>query len=228
MRPAQPRSLLLEIQSLLERTYSETGINLEEFLIGSERCAELSRASNAQELSSKGCVFLRVAKDRLYMAVYYAPSLIETLEQSDPRRGLTEASVRPFAVFVEEINHAVHAALRFLEDGSVGDSESSIRDLELQARIDCYLVLQMFCARFRRPRRLDESERRWLRHQLFAREHFDYADAELRDRYGEVNYLGRKYARRLDKMPALRRVQEIRRFRPLSYGEKRARILRAK
>jgi hypothetical protein len=225
MSLAPPRSLLGEIQSLLERTYATTGVNLEEFLIGRARCLQLAAASDARELSQTGCVFLRVADGKLFMAVHYAPSLIETLERFDPRRGLTEANIRPFAVFVEEINHAVHAALRFLENGCVAETESAVRDLELQSRVDCYLLLQLFLARFRRPRRVDGCERRWLQHHLFARETFDYADAALRDRYSEVNFLGRTYATILDALPPSRRLDEIRRFRPLSYGEKRARIL---
>lgn len=228
MRTAVSRSLLWEIQSLIERTYAPTGVNLEEFLVGRQRCRELAAAANVRELSQTACVFLRVANGRLLMAVHYAPSLIETLERFDPRRQLTERNVRPFAVFVEEITHAVHAALRFREQGSVADSEAAVRDLELQSRVDCYLVLQLFLARFRRPRRVGAGERRWLRHHLFARETFDYADAALRDRYGEVNFLGRTYAEMLDVMPPARRVEEIRRFRPLDYAAKRARILRGR
>jgi hypothetical protein len=225
MNVTRSRSLLWEIQSLLERTYATTGINLEEFLIGGQRCRELAAFGGCQELSPTGCVFLRVARGKLFMAVHYAPSVIETLERFDPRRGLTEANIRPFAVFVEEINHAVHAALRFLEEGRVAESEMAVRDLELQSRVDCYLVLQLFMARFRRPRRIETAETRWLRHHLFAREHFNYASAALRDRYNEVNFLGGTYAKTLDSLSPPQRVAEIRSFRPLTYAEKRARIL---
>ncbi len=228
MSVASSRSLLWEVQSLLERTYSPTGVNLEEFLVGRQRCRELAVASGARELSQTACVFLRVTDGGLRMAVHYAPSLIETLERFDPRRQLSERNVRPFAIFIEEITHAVHAALRFLEHGRVADSEPAVRDLELQSRVDCYLVLQLFLARFRVPRRIEAAERRWLRHHLFGRESFDYDDATLRDRYNEVNFLGRAYAQTLDALTPSRRVEEIRRFRPLSYAEKRARILRWK
>jgi hypothetical protein len=228
MRTAPSRSLLWEIQSLIERTYAPTGVNLEDFLVGRHRCRELAALAGTRELTRTACVFLRVANDNLLMAVHYPPSLIETLEHHDPRRRLTERNVRAFAVFVEEITHAVHAALRFRERGRVADSEAAVRDLELQSRVDCYLVLQLFLARFRQPRRLESGERRWLRHHLFAREMFDYADATLRDRYGEVNFLGRTYVEMLDALPSSRRVEEIRRFRPLDYAAKRARILRGR
>jgi hypothetical protein len=226
MSVARSGSLLWEIQALLERTYATTGINLEQFLIGKRRWGELAAAAGAREISQTACVFLRVVNGNLFLAVHYAPSLIETLERFDPRRGLSEANIRPFAVFVEEITHAVHAALRFLEHGRVAETESAVRDLELQSRVDCYLVLQLFAARFRVPRRLESAERRWLRHHLFAREQFCYADPALRDRYNEVNFLGRAYAKTLDALTPARRIEEIRRFRPLSYAEKRARILR--
>ena len=39
--------------------------------------------------------------------------LIDQLEQHDPRASLCDRNIRSLIMFVEEINHALHAALQF-------------------------------------------------------------------------------------------------------------------
>ena len=55
--------------------------------------------------------------------------------------------------FVEEINHALHAALKFQRGEAPTRDEDYARNLELQAQVDTYLVLLIFVAFFRRPGR---------------------------------------------------------------------------
>jgi hypothetical protein len=221
-------TLFSQIQKLLERTYAQIGINLEDCLIDRERCKQLSilAGRSARELSELARTFLRHADDRLYVGIYYSRWLIEQLERHDPRAGLGDHNIRSLIVFVEEINHALHAALHFKSGARAIASEDFARNLELQGQVDTYLVLLLFVAFFRKTQRVSRPDRRWLRFHLFARQCPDaFRDENLRGRYLETNELAASYTQFLDSLNALRRVEEIRAFRSLDYAEKKRRIL---
>ena len=221
-------TLFSEIQRLFERTYARVGINLEDCLIDRQRCGQLSRlaGASARELSELARTFLRRADDQLYVGIYYSGWLIEQLERHDPRRGLNDANIRSLISFVEEINHALHAALHFQRGVREIQSEDFARNLELQAQVDTYLVLLLFTAFFRRSQKVSRTDRRWLRFHLFSREFAHaYTDANLRGRYMETGELAERYTFFLDTLNGARRVDEIRRFHALDYPQKKERIL---
>src|SRR6187397_523404 len=165
-------TLFSDIQRLFERTYATVGINLEECLIDRQRCGQLSRlaGASARELSELARTFLRTANDQLYIGIYYSQWLIEQLERNDPRRSLNDTNIRQLIAFVEEINHALHAALHFKRGVREIRSEDFARNLELQARVDTYLVLLLFVGFFRKTQKVSRTDRRWLRFHLFAAE----------------------------------------------------------
>jgi len=221
-------TLFSQIQQLFERTYAQVGINLEECLIDPSRCRQLTRlaGASARELSELARTFLRTANDRLYVGIYYSRWLIQQLEEHDPRAGLTNRNIRSLIMFVEEINHALHAALQFRKGERRICSEGFVRDLELQARVDTYLVLLLFVAFFRKTQRISRADRRWLRFHLFESQNPGaFKDANLRGRYLETTELAASYTRFLDSLNGLRRVEEIRVFRALDYQAKKRRIL---
>jgi hypothetical protein len=221
-------TLFSQIQKLFERTYAQVGINLEDCLIDRSRCAHLSKlaGASARELSELARTFLRHANDRLYVGIYYSRWLIEQLECHDPRAGLSDANIRALIVFVEEINHALHAALQFKTGQREIASEDFARNLELQAQVDTYLVLLLFVAFFRTTQRVARTDRRWLRFHLFARQNPDaFRNANLRGRYLETTELAANYTKFLDTLNGMRRLEEIRTFRSLDYGAKKQRIL---
>jgi hypothetical protein len=221
-------TLFSQIQKLLERTYAQVGINLEDCLIDRERCKQLSilAGTSARELSEVARTFLRHTDDRLYVAIYYSRWLIEQLERHDPRAGLADHNIRSLIVFVEEINHALHAALQFKNGMREIASEDFARNLELQAQVDTYLVLLLFVAFFRKTQRLSRTDRRWLRFHLFARQCPDaFRDENLRGRYLETTELAASYTQFLDSLNGVRRLEEIRGFRSLDYAAKKRRIL---
>jgi hypothetical protein len=105
-------------------------------------------------------------------------------------------------------------------------SEDFVRNLELQAQVDTYMVLLLFVGFFRRSQRVSRADRRWLRFHLFARQDARaYSDPNLRGRYLETTELARKYTRCLDTLNGVRRIDEIRLFHALDYSEKKQRIL---
>jgi hypothetical protein len=221
-------TLFSQVQKLFERTYAQVGINLEDCLIDRQRCAQLSilAGKSARELSELARTFLRRTDDRLYVGIYYSRWLIEQLERHDPRAGLSDHNIRSLIMFVEEINHALHAALQFKNGTRQIGSEDFARNLELQAQVDTYLVLLLFVALFRKTQRVSRTDRRWLRFHLFARncpEAFD--NKNLRGRYLETSELASSYTQYLDALNGMRRLEEIRAFRSLDYGAKKQRIL---
>lgn len=220
-------TLVRQVQSLLERTYGRTGLNFEDFIIGPGRLRELVRESDAvaDQMSPWGRLFMRHRDGQLRLSIYYDPRLIAALEQNNPQCGLNDANVLPFMVFLEELDHAVHAALKYLEGHTDIYSETFVRDLELQARVDLYLILQIYCASANPGRRLTDTDRRWLRAWVFDSETFAYPANALQERYRDSNRLGRRYVAWLDRLPAMRRPLEIRRFRRLAYEQKRQHIL---
>jgi hypothetical protein len=221
-------TLFSQIQKLFERTYAQVGINLEDCLIDRQRCAQLSllAGKSARELSELARTFLRRADDRLYVGIYYSRWLIEELERHDPRAGLGDHNIRSLIAFVEEINHALHAALQFRSGMRELDSEDFARNLELQAQVDTYLVLLLFVAFFRKTQRVSKTDRRWLRFHLFARQCPDaFSSRNLRARYLETSELASSYTRYLDTLNGMRRLEEIRAFRSLDYTGKKQKIL---
>src|SRR5436853_593289 len=211
-------TLFSQIQRLFERTYAQVGINLEDCLIDSRRCAQLSclAGASARELSELARTFLRRADDQLYVGIYYSRWQIDQLERHDPRVGLSDRNIRSLIMFVEEINHALHAALQFKNGTREITSEDFARNLELQAQVDTYLVLLLFVAFFRKTQRVSATDRRWLRFHLFARQCPEaFRDANLRGRYLETSELAASYTRFLDTLNAARRIDEIRRFHSL-------------
>jgi hypothetical protein len=221
-------TLFGQIQRLFERTYAQVGINLEDCLIDRHRCAQLSilAGASARELSDLARTFLRRADDQLYVGIYYSRWLIEQLERHDPRAGLSDQNIRSLIIFVEEINHALHAALQFKSGRREISSEDFARNLELQAKIDNYLVLLLFVAFFRKTQRVSRTDRRWLRFHLFASQNPGaFHCANLRGRYLETTELASSYTKYLDTLNGMRRLDEIRRFRSLDYGAKKNRIL---
>jgi hypothetical protein len=219
-------TLVGEIQVLLERTYGKTGVNLEDFILTPQRgraLAEMAGASAAQ-ISDLGRVFLRIVDGKLRMGIYYDARVIRALEANNPQHGLNDDNILPFMVFLEELDHGVHAALKFREGVRNIYSEEFVRDLELQAKIDTYLVLQIFCAFFNANKKLTDADRRWLRSCVFDSENFAYEEPQIAERYHETNRLGRRYVKHLEALTPARRTTEIRRFRKLSYRQKQTRI----
>ncbi|HVE16669.1 MAG TPA: hypothetical protein VNB29_08020 [Chthoniobacterales bacterium] len=222
------KTLFSEIQSLFERTYTNVGINLEDCLVDSSRSRQLAALAGAQaaELAETARTFLRASNGQLRIGIYYSKWLIEQLERHDPRAGLSEHNIRELIAFVEEIDHALHAAIQFHQGTTPTQSEDYARNLELQASVDTYLVLTLFMAFFRSPKPLTKFDRRWIRFHLFeSRNPHAYRDANLRERYMETTNLARTYTRYLESLAASRRVEEIRLFHALPYDEKRRHIL---
>ncbi len=178
------------------------------------------------ELSMLARTFLRAADGHLRVGIYYSSWLIEQLEKNDPRSGLSDANIAPLIAFVEEIDHALHAALRFQQGHFPVAKRTMPATLNCRPRWIRILVLLLFVAFFRKPGRITRADRRWLRFHMFeSRIGQSFRDRTLAARYAETTLLAKDYTRFLEGLADARRVEEIRVFHALDYDKKRERIL---
>jgi hypothetical protein len=215
-------TLLREIQMLLERTYAPVSINLESCLIGEGRCAVLNEMAGegAWHLAPRGRTFLRQAGDSLYVAIFYARPVIAELEANDPRETLNERNISALITFIEEIAHGVQAALLFHEGERAIESEAYARNLETQARVDTYLVLNKFAHLLCGKGKIPRSVGIWIRRQLFDDSHRRFAAPRLRARYGAAQRCALGFLRHLRRVPLEERHATLREFRALTWGDK--------
>jgi hypothetical protein len=216
-------TLLREIQLLLERTYAPVPINLEQCLIGERRCAALTRLAGptAADLAPGGRTFLRQENGALHLAIFYAAPVIAELEANDPRRAINERNIAPLITFIEEIAHGVQAALLFVEGERAIETEAYARNLETQARVDTYLVLNKFAQLLcggEIPRRVGA----WLRRQVFDDAYRRFGNARLKARYRAAQHCARSFVQRLRHVPIAERVAVLREFRAMNWEGKLA------
>lgn len=209
-------TLLSEIQQVLERTYSPSGIDLGECLIGRERSVQLAGlCPGAAGLAEHARTYIRPAGENLHIAIYYHPSLIRCLEEEDPRESISHRNVSAFISFTEEITHGVHAALAFRSGWRRWDSEQFACALEAQALVDTYFLLVRFC-RLLGGFPPDADVRAWIRDRLFADETTPGAPAGLAKRYRHARKLARAFLDAVNPLDSRERVRLIREFRRLS------------
>lgn len=220
-----PATLLGQCQRLLENTYgTRSGVNFEDFVVGADRCRHLSARVSGRhqsEYGDGGRFFYYLSGGDLRMAIFYTDELIARLEAHDPRRGLGEANVLQFVVFLEEISHALHTSLTFHENRRRLMQPSFLAELEVQAKIDVFLALVFFLQRLEGSERLSPATRRWIEANLFDRWATAYASPDLARRYALAVRMGRQAIAYLDSVPSPGRLAAVRRLRSLSMRGKR-------
>lgn len=215
-------TLLAEIQSVMERTYEPAGINLEECVIGPRRRAQLTRCcdSRAEKLSTEAATFLHVNQENLHIAIYYSPSLIETLEKEDPRENISNRNISALISFIEEVTHGVHAAIQFRNGEVALDSASFACNLETQAKVDTYFIVLRYCYLLG-GRTLPEEVRDWAKNRVFGDDLFDYRDPGLRLRYRLAHRLAKRFVDQIQPLGREARVAAVKAFQRLNLVEKR-------
>ena len=213
-------SLLSEIQEVLERTYSPSGIDLGECLIGGQRSEQLAALCPGSEgLSRRARTYLRPSGNNLCIAIYYHPSLIRCLEEEDPRESISHRNVGALISFIEEITHGVHAALAFRAGWRRWDSEQFACGLEAQALVDTYFLLCRFCSLLG-GRPLEAGTRRWIRECLFSGEETHAGFDRLARRYRRARILAQDFLDMALTLDRSERVRLVRQFRRLSFPGK--------
>ena len=215
-----PMTLMQEIQQLLERTYSKTGISLEDCLIGSDRCDELSQLAGSPELSPIARTFLRQEGDRLHIAIYYAEPLIELLEIHDPREGISNQNIAALIQFTEEIDHGVQAALEFQKKSKLESDGELIMNLEVMGKVDTFIVLGKFICFHMGERTLNPEAKRWLTDQIFDKSYELFKSRVMEARYKLAQEVAAKFLNFLRSAPLSGRRRILRRFARMSWAQK--------
>ncbi|MEM1159051.1 MAG: hypothetical protein AAF649_03265 [Verrucomicrobiota bacterium] len=209
-------TLLDDCQQVLERTYRPAGVNLGQCVIGPQRLSQLIEASgiHPEHFSSRAFTFMRPCRDRLYLALYYHPAVINDLESEDPRRSISHRNISSLIDFIEEITHGTHAALAF-RDGyraEMFQSESFACAMEIQARVDTYLLIMRFMARLTGG--VPENDvRDWVLDQVMKRDTQNGVPGFLVRRYRLASEIAGRFVVRLRETPGPERSGMIRRFR---------------
>lgn len=153
----------------------------------------------------------------LRLAIYYPDSLIAALEARNPAVALCDGNIDAFAAFVEEIDHFLMIADRFLRG-----RELSLFELELHAFVTKHYLARHFLKR--QQGGLDEGDEAWLAYHLFHKMEFTEADAEVRARYHDARRLAWRYLRELGRLTPRQRLWELRSWSDASAQAKVARI----
>jgi hypothetical protein len=219
--PARDTSLLADVQGLIERTYGlDCGLRSPaRFLIGDAGLRAVYARRPVRDREVAGAVnpmlLVRSADGVHHVRLYFPDRLISNLECNDPRRGLTDANLRDFGAFVEEVDHLLLVHARAEEGRDVPAVE-----LELHANVTKMLVLSLFLARTLRVPRLDADHRAALQHELLERGDYEPEAAALRQRYRDARHHAVRFLRLLGGSPRSRRPELLRRFSRVPLSEK--------
>jgi len=212
-------TLLDDCQQVLERTYRPAGVDLGQCVIGPQRLPRLIEASGIQpeHFSSRAFTFMRPCHDRLYLALYYHPKVINDLEQEDPRCSISHRNIESLIDFIEEITHGTHAALAFRAGhrAEVFQSESFACAMEIQARVDTYFLIMRYMAYLVGGDPAAEV-REWVFDQVIGRDAFDGVPEFLVRRYRLASKIAGCFVVQLRATPQDERASLIRHFRNAS------------
>jgi hypothetical protein len=202
------------VQRGLESLYRvETGVEIEDFVIGHEVRDELAPARRPKEQ-------LLVHEDdgEMALALFIDPTVLANLATHDPSTRLGDHNFADFLYAVEGVSHFIYAVWCARAERPVTQLE-----LELQAEVDKYVT----CLLATHPEATVSSA---LRHRIFGEyELEDDLDHDEHDRYRAANDNARRYATFLEqtfvaprKIPQM--LDELRRFYRLGLAAKLSRI----
>jgi hypothetical protein len=205
------------VQRGLESLYRvETGVEIEDFVIGHELRDELAPARRPKEQ-------LLVCEDEgeMSLALFIDPSVLANLQAHDPGSRLGDHNLGDFLYAVEGVSHFIYAVWCARAERPVTQLE-----LELQAEVDKYIT----CLLATDP---DTDVSSALRRRLFGEyELEDDLDHDEHSRYRAANDNALRYATYLEQSFVTRRkipemLHELRRFYRLGLAGKLATIARA-
>jgi len=209
-----PRPLVQTLKSIIERSYGMPAVigDLGPYIIGDAGYRTLygGRDDPRAEVGSR--LLIRHDGARVRAAVYYPDALVRHLERHNPLAGLTDVNIDAFAALVEELDHLLTVASRAAEGREV-----SVLELECHAAVTKYLLVLTLLGKLSGRRRLTESQRRWARHHLFER--YAAEPGGEQQRYRDAALLARRYVEILERLPVMRRPEELRRFQRRSFAE---------
>ncbi len=180
---------LTHIQSQLQGIYDlRLDHRVEDFLITDE--AQVDRLEQCRKFrSTQEKLLISEYDGELFVSLYLAEELLETLETNNPYRRLESKNLREFCTVLEGVSHFIYLTWNATHDRSISRLE-----LELQAEVDKFVSIFLLSGK-------QGSPIPWgtLSTWLFDRCHYDSAlGPDELHRYKTANKLAREFCRRLE------------------------------
>ena len=208
---------LSRVQRGLESLYRvETGVEVEDFVVGAELRDELVRERRPREQ-----LLVMEGDGEMSLALYICPNALANLDTNDPGRRLDDRNLGDFLLAVEGVSHFIYAICSAKVERKISQLE-----LELQAEVDKYTTCLL-----QTDASAPASE--LLRRRLFGDAEYEPdLDADEHHRYRAANDNAQRYAQFLEDAFVTRRripemLAELRRFYRLPLAEKLATCARA-
>jgi len=210
-------STLSRVQRGLESLYRvETGVEVEDFVVGAELRDELVRERRPREQ-----LLVLEGEGEMSLALYICPGALANLHRNDPRRRLDDGNLGDFLLAVEGVSHFIYAICC-----AKAERKLSQLELELQAEVDKYTTCLLQAD-------ASPSASELLRRRLFGDAAYEPdLDHDEQHRYRAANDNAQRYAAFLEETFVARRripemLAELRRFYRLPLAEKLATCARA-
>ena len=207
---------LSRVQRGIESLYRvETGVEVEDFVVGTEYRDELVRERKPREQ-----LLVVEYAGEMNLALYIEEGVLANLRVNDPGHRLDDRNLGDFLLAVEGVSHFIYAVCCAKADRPVSQIE-----LELQAEVDKYVT----CLLVTEP---EVGVSTALRQRLFGDAEYETdLDDEEQGRYRAANDNAQRYAAWLeDTFVARRRIPEmlgeLRRFYRLGLAAKLATCMR--
>ena len=208
---------LARVQRGLESLYRvETGVEVGDFVVGTEYRDELAPARKAREQ-----LLVVETPGEMNIALYLEPAVIANLSTHDPGKRLGDHNLGDFLLAVEGVSHFIYTVCCARVERPVSQLE-----LELQAEVDKYVT----CLLTTEPEMELSSA---FRRRLFGDAEYEPdLDADEQDRYRVANDNAHRYAAWLEETFVARRripemLAELRRFYRQGLAAKLSTIARA-
>lgn len=204
------------VQRLVERLYRvETGCDVADFLISDAATAEHLEGPG-QHRSAREKLLVRQDGDDLRVSLYLAQDVVDRLDQHNPLVRLDSANLYEWLLALEGISHFVYLIWNAKRERPV-----SLLELELQAEVDKYLLVQSLLLAQGRPCCKDRVHR-----GLFDLALFDpQLEGAERQRYHDASRYAGRYCLSLQRRyparaQAASMLGELRYFYRLSHTAK--------
>lgn len=198
---------LNRLQKMLEELYSlPHHLDVSSFLT--------SAASIRDRTATDETLFLYEKPGELEVALFIDPKVLKNLEQQNPWEKISAANWNDFCTAVEGVSHFVFLIDRVAQDQPVRELE-----LELQAEIDKYLLLDLLL----RQQQKRTNQQGLISHLFERYSLLPHLSSEQKERYRIANRLAWQYCSFLAKKSAsslTTLLGEIRHFYPLPLFDK--------
>lgn len=170
--------LLEHIKSSLEKLYDiDTGVNIDDYLCKDHKASGSDGSVN---------VFLDSAETTLFLSIQLHPRYLRLLQDESFVNKLTRTNILHYYILIEEVSHFVYLIWK-CGINDISPSDVSRQELELQGKIDRYILLMDFFMK------QNEGETpAWMKSMLFDNLPLRF-ESHPEEIYAMANLFAKKY-----------------------------------